>query len=310
MRKWWWWWLPGLHKKWRLEKRRQETLADIRVERSLIEAMAQRPRPKEDTLEPSFLAERLERLSDIENSAGQATNIDDLDDLVRFAEQQGQLRAYICPVGEIEREGILVVDLIREWGVPQTVIQKLSQLHGETLRKAETNPQDARAALRSLFQERDSWAEYTDDYEDVMKRYTWLLFPAAIILPFLAVIFFSCAFYLSPLLVLGLLCAGAAGSCVSVLAKMPLLDVALSAELEAYGRRILGRIAVGVGASLIGCALPWMGRPSCLAPKSNFHGCPKHLSSSPCHPCRRHKNSNYSRRPNALRLQRACPDIL
>jgi hypothetical protein len=36
---------------------------------------------------------------------------------------------------------------------------------------------------------------------------------------------------------------------------MPLLDVALSAELEAYGRRIFSRIAVGVGASLIGCAL-------------------------------------------------------
>ena len=34
-----------------------------------------------------------------------------------------------------------------------------------------------------------------------------------------------------------------------------LLDVALSVELEAYGRRIRGRIAVGVGASLIASAL-------------------------------------------------------
>ena len=34
-----------------------------------------------------------------------------------------------------------------------------------------------------------------------------------------------------------------------------MLDVALSVELEAYGRRIRGRIAVGVGASLIASAL-------------------------------------------------------
>jgi hypothetical protein len=252
MRQWWWWWLPGWRKKWRLEKRREEALSAIRVERSLIEAMAQRPRPTEDALDTKFFAEMLQRLSEIENSAGQATNTDHLDDLISFAERQGQLRAYICPAAEIEREATLVIDLIEEWGVPKTVIQKLSKSHVETLKK---NPQDARGALRSLFQERDSWAEYTDDYEDQMKLYTWWLLAGAIILPFLAVIAFHYAFCFSPLLVLGLLFAGAAGSCVSVLAKMPLLDVALSAELEAYGRRIFSRIAVGVGASLIGCAL-------------------------------------------------------
>jgi hypothetical protein len=53
----------------------------------------------------------------------------------------------------------------------------------------------------------------------------------------------------------GLLCAGATGSCVSVMAKMPLLDLKLSPELDAYERRILSRLGVGVIASLIGCAL-------------------------------------------------------
>lgn len=57
------------------------------------------------------------------------------------------------------------------------------------------------------------------------------------------------------MLLLGLLCAGAAGSFVSVMAKMPALDVTLSGELEAYGRRILSRIGIGIVASLIGCAL-------------------------------------------------------
>src|SRR5262249_26185720 len=90
--------------------------------------------------------------------------------------------AYICPVAEIEREATLVIDLIEEWGVPKTVIQKLFKLHVEPLKKqVETKPQDAQAALRSLFQEKDSWAEYAEDYEDQMKLYTRWLFPFAII---------------------------------------------------------------------------------------------------------------------------------
>jgi hypothetical protein len=39
------------------------------------------------------------------------------------------------------------------------------------------------------------------------------------------------------------------------MAKMPALDVSLSGELNAYGRRILSRIGIDAVASLIGCAL-------------------------------------------------------
>jgi hypothetical protein len=42
---------------------------------------------------------------------------------------------------------------------------------------------------------------------------------------------------------------------VSVLTKMPLLEVGLSGELESYKRRILCRIGAGVLGSLIGCGL-------------------------------------------------------
>jgi hypothetical protein len=52
-----------------------------------------------------------------------------------------------------------------------------------------------------------------------------------------------------------LLLAGVAGSCVSIMAKMPMLEVSLSGELEAYQRRILSRVGAGVVASLIGCAM-------------------------------------------------------
>jgi hypothetical protein len=117
MREWWWWWLPGWHRKWKLEKRREEALSAIGIERSLVEGMAQRPRTAENALDTTFLAAVLQRLTEIESGAGQATSIDHLDDLISFAERQGQLRAYICPVAEIQREATLVTDLLEEWGV-------------------------------------------------------------------------------------------------------------------------------------------------------------------------------------------------
>jgi len=252
----WWWWVR--HKKWRLEKRRIKALSEIAGERLDVELMAQRPRRGNDIIDTALLEEVLECIREIEVSAQQAAHIEDLDNLTGDAELQSQFRAYLCPVGEIQDEGELVIDLIEEWAVPKTAIKNLRDLLGKKLAKADINPETAetaRSALRALFYEQDSWADYTDEYEDQMKVYARCLSATAIILPFLAVIAFHCAFRFSPLLVLGLLLAGAAGSCVSVLAKMPAMDVALSAELDAYERRIFSRIAVGVGASLIGCAM-------------------------------------------------------
>jgi hypothetical protein len=114
---------------------------------------------------------------------------------------------------------------------------------------------EARSALYHLFAERDSWSDYTEEYEERMRSYTRLLFWTTISLLLAAVFALHFAPHFSPLLIVGLFFAGAAGSGVSVMAKMPALDVSLSGELDAYGRRILSRIAVGVIASLIGCGL-------------------------------------------------------
>jgi hypothetical protein len=79
---------------------------------------------------------------------------------------------------------------------------------------------------------------------------------ATIVLLVLAVVGFYFRLKAFPLIFLGiLLCAGGAGSCVSVMLKLPLLDVSLSGELDAYGRRIWSRIGAGIVASLVGCAL-------------------------------------------------------
>src|ERR1700733_8719228 len=96
--KWWWWWLPDFHKRWRVEKRRGEALTQIRIDRDLIEAMAQRQRQTSETLDKSLMDDALKRLSDIENAARDATETNQLDHLVQMGKRQGQLRAYLCPI--------------------------------------------------------------------------------------------------------------------------------------------------------------------------------------------------------------------
>jgi hypothetical protein len=110
MRK-WWWWLPGWRKNWKLEKRRVEAISEITGERLDVEAMAQRPRSANDIIDTVLLEKVLKRIAEIEASAKQAVHSDDLDDLTDDAEQQGQFRAYFCPVTEIQDEGEMGFDL-------------------------------------------------------------------------------------------------------------------------------------------------------------------------------------------------------
>jgi len=174
-----------------------------------------------------------------------------MNDLIDDAEQQGQMRAYICPLAEIPDEGRMAIDVIEEWNVPKAVITRLRNSLGQKLEKAEAQPELARGALRALFEEYDSWANYTDDYEVTMQRFTRWLFGATIALPILALV----TFHWMASFLIGILCAGGAGSCVSVMAKMPMLEVSLSGDLEAYGRRVLSRIGAGLIGSVIGCSL-------------------------------------------------------
>jgi hypothetical protein len=251
MRKWWWWWLPGWHMKWKLEERRVKALSFIEAERLAVERMAQRPRSADDTVNETLLDEVRKQLAEIEESAKEATYIEHLDDLMDAAESQGQFRSYFCPPEEIWGEACLAIALLEEWGVPKTVVTNLHGLLDQSLQSAKDDPPAARSALRTAFEETDSWSDYTSDYEDEMERFTrWLFWPTIFLLP--AAI---AALHFPQTLSLGLLLAGAAGSCVSVMAKMPMLEVGLSAELDSYKRRILSRVGVGIIASLIGCGL-------------------------------------------------------
>ena len=236
------------------EKRRKDTLSTIRGELLAFDEMAQRPREQRDAdPDEAFLASVHSSLADIEKRAIEESDTDELEQLSGDAEQQGQRRAYACPLAEIWTEGCLAIDLMEEWNVPKDIIDKLRRLLVPQLQKADT-PDVARSALRAIFKESDSWSDYTEEYEDEMRRLTWWLFGATIVLLVFAII--ALRFFPGRVPVgLSILFAGAAGSGVSVMRKMPLLEVGLSGELESYRRRILSRVAVGVAASMIGSGL-------------------------------------------------------
>jgi hypothetical protein len=253
MPKWWWWCVPGLRKSWKLEMRRVEVLSSIGGERMFVELMAERVRRPDDPIDSALLMQVLGRVNSAQEQAKIATHVGQLTDLQDDAELAGVFASYFCPTTDIQSEGQLVIDQIEVWGIPRSAITKLRQTLAQKL--VSSDPTEARSALRALYEERDSWRDYTEDYEDRMWQFTrnlsWAT-PSFILLAIVG-LYFSTRF--SQLLPLSLLFAGAAGSCVSVMGKMPALDVSLAGGLDAYGRRVLSRIGIGVMASLIGCAL-------------------------------------------------------
>jgi|CZKL01.1.fsa_nt_gi hypothetical protein len=84
---WWWWWFPGLHKKWKVKKRRASALVFIEAERARVQQMADRPRDKDsDPIDRDLLNSIMERLSSIEDRARTASAFDYLSELMDIAE--------------------------------------------------------------------------------------------------------------------------------------------------------------------------------------------------------------------------------
>jgi hypothetical protein len=239
----------------KLEKARIGALSSITGDRLRVELMAQRPRTEDDKLNTDLLKTVLERLTEIETKAKDATTTDDLDDFKEDGESQGLFAAYFCPVNEIYDEAILEIDTVEGWGIPKSSPKRLRELFTDKLKNAANDPHSARGALYSIYAEADAWKDFIDDYEDTMDTYMRWLFGISVGMLLLAI----AALYFAPkfpfLVFSALLLAGATGSCISVMAKMPALDASLSGELDAYRRRVLTRIGVGITASIIGCGL-------------------------------------------------------
>ncbi len=263
----------------KLEKKRRDVLSTIRGERLGFKEMAERAKRNGENPDPDFSAKAHENLAEIEQRATTEMDIDELDDLGEDAEQQGQLRAYICPSAEIRNTGILVFDLMAEWNLPKLKLDTVRALLEPQLDKT---PAIGRSALRDIFEQEDSWRKYTSEYEDEMRSLTWWLFGATISLLVSAIIVLH---FFPRWVPLGILAAGAAGSCVSVMGKMPLLEVSLSGELESYRRRVLSRVGLGVAGSVVGCGLLGWGLVSISIDGLTFGNVLNACSDSPATAC-------------------------
>jgi hypothetical protein len=232
--------------------------------------MMQRPRSDSDPLNEKLIESIRKRMGEISNAARIAPNKRTLRDLEENASVQETYRAYLCPRGEIGVEGKLATNLIEWWGIPKAETETLRRLLEKSLETGEENPEDARSALQKLYKEQDEWGDYRDEYEDSMASFARHLFADAFFMPILAAICIYYAFWWPPLIICGFLMAGVAGSCVSVLTKLPALEGSPSEKIDSYERRIWSRIGVGVAASLIGCGLLGWGLISISVPGRTF----------------------------------------
>jgi hypothetical protein len=145
----------------------------------------------------------------------------------------------------------------------------------------------AKGALYALFAERDAWGDFLDDHDEETPRTMWILFLVVIGSLVAAVFAVYYAHSLSPLLMLGILAAGAAGSCASVMSKRPTIEDRLSRKIDVSGGRVWVRIATGLIGTVIGCALlAWI--PLSIEDKSfgrisqRLHSSPLYISGCQC----------------------------
>jgi hypothetical protein len=174
-------------------------------------------------------------------------NDDEINEILEdSAEELERLRAYIIPPNEILADGQTKLADMYEWGVPSTVLDKLTEETVPMLKG--TNEARARAALRTIYENYDYWDDYVEDHA------IWMRFAGAIMLGIMlasltgAVMLVHVGHVYS-----GAFCGGLAGALLSVVAKLP--PVLGYGATNAYVARIMSRVGVGVAASMIGIGL-------------------------------------------------------
>ena len=207
----------------KFETERADTLSEIHDERSEFESMLQRARVVGENPKDNFVSEVFAQFDKLAEWAQKTNSSEELNSASYDADLQGQLRAYICPSNEVEDEGRVFIEEMEEWNVPAPVLERLSGSLLPTLKKQsdsatkEQSLTNARSALHSIYAAHDSWDRYTLRHEEKMKLFSIVLAAATLVLISASV--FAFRFHYTTTLFAGLVCAGAAGGCVSVVSK-------------------------------------------------------------------------------------------
>jgi hypothetical protein len=175
------------------------------------------------------------------NAAGE-----ELDTLISRSQDLKNMRAYLLPRHEIEAQGKYVIAELREWSVPQSVLKSIEDDFLNALQKGDLNA--ARAALYNIFDSSDYWNMYIDWFTGFM-RYIASILMGLMLLSLAGAFICILHGFATP----GFILAGACGALVSVISKLP--PLVPYGETAGYIVRIIGRVAVGIAACVIGYGL-------------------------------------------------------
>lgn len=222
---------------------RDRARVDVQAERTALDSMASRAVAAGAKHDANVVESARARITVLLAQVDAAETAEHLGSLVDQAEEAGRVSAYICPPSELVFEGENAVATLEEWGLPAAVVSRLRT--GLVSKLSDNDPAVARGALHVIFEEYDAWQRYIDDYNEEMQLAAYrLMFSIA------ALTLLSAFLLYMHQVVWGLLTAGGAGACLSVISKMPGLST--WGEHAAYRRRLLSRVASGLAASIIG----------------------------------------------------------
>jgi len=228
-----------------LESKKEDALAEIHEDKALFEESVMSANAASTTYNQALVSDILARFTQLETELRQAKTQTQIQKLVLQADSLAGQRAYVCPPNEIEIRGQAALNAMESWGVPNATLESLKKDIVPRLSDL-TNLNATRGALSALIAECDSWSRYIDEYDEDMQNLAyWLSFLIGATL--LGAIFLIS----SGFVVFGLLLAGTCGAFVSVISKMPTLDVS-GGNAAPYLRGVWRRVCMGLAASVIG----------------------------------------------------------
>src|SRR5260370_5911886 len=233
-----------------VNRKTRETLAEIKDYRAQFNESVIAARAVGSSFPETLISSVLAKFDELEAEVATTTSKTERDALLDEAAALANLRAYVTPPAEIEIEGLRALSTMAEWSIPTEALEALRRdIVPKLVCSDVSNPssiESARGALHAIFEEFDSWSDYIDDYNKHMQWVAYALSGLIVISLTGALLSLSRGFVL-----FGLVCGGACGAFVSVIAKLPTLSVT-GGDYDPYVRGIWRRVCTGLAAIVVG----------------------------------------------------------
>lgn len=180
--------------------------------------------------------------------AAAASTAAELERIKDRAEAVRRQRAYVLPDDALYEEGLFRVEELQEWNLPEGVIQRLMD-RLERLANIDAKPHQRRQLLSEIDEDADYWNIETERHKTFLRRSVNVLVPLCVACLALSLV----GFLVLRQAVLGFIVAGISGAALSVVLKLPPLQ--MYGETVGRWQRIAARLAAGAVASAVGLGL-------------------------------------------------------